>query len=425
MPARRHRASLDRSAPAAMSAVERLSELAALGRHEHGIDRALATPQERAARTLFAQWSVNARLRVTQDAVGNLFACRAGTDPAYEPILIGSHLDTVPTGGAYDGAYGVVAAICALELLDARSVALRHSVEAVAWAGEEGSRFPLGCLGSSAFTGARSVEEILSLTDARGLTLRDALRGHEGGLLDGFPQRSQGRIAAYLELHVEQGPVLEHERVRLGVVSAIAGQRRYRVCIEGESGHAGTVPMARRQDALCAAADAILALESSARSADDAVATVGHVQVDPGGTNVIPASVTFSVDIRSAHEDRIALVESELRAGLRRIERERGVRSTLDVLEARAPAPMDPALRAALHRAAAAIGERALDLSSGAGHDAMCLARIAPSAMLFVPSIGGCSHVMQERTSDADVELGVEALAAAIVEVDRTIGENA
>ena len=225
--------------------VERLAELAEFGKYEGGINRGLATPQERQARELFAKWASEAGYYLTQDPIGNLFARRNGTIPSAAPILVGSHLDTVPTGGAYDGAYGVVAALCALAQLDREGVETKHPVEAVAWVGEEGSRFPIGCLGSAVFARLTKLDEALALRDENGVSLGDALASREGGLLD-LPQRGEQRVAAYLELHVEQGPVLEAEGVHLGVVSAITGQIRYRAVVEGTSGHAGTVPMDHR-----------------------------------------------------------------------------------------------------------------------------------------------------------------------------------
>lgn len=404
--------------------VARLAQLAEIGKHAGGIDRALATPQERRARELFAKWARDGGYALTQDAAGNLFARRAGARTDAAPILVGSHLDTVPTGGAYDGAYGVAGAMCALELLDRRGITLQHPVEAVAWAGEEGSRFPMGCLGSSAFTGLWRLEDVLALSASDGVMLRDALNSAAGGLLPDVPARDAQRTAAYLELHVEQGPVLEREGVPLGVVTAIAGQRRYSITIEGESGHAGTVPMQLRNDPLGAAAEVVLAIESSARDAGETVATIGRFTVEPGGTNVIPARVIFSLDVRSPHDDRVSMVEEAAHRALETAQRQRRVQGSMECLEARPPAPMDERMRAAVHRAIAGMNERAIDIPSGAGHDAMCLARIAPAAMIFVPSIGGRSHVGAERTADADLERGVEALAAAIIEVDAALGEN-
>lgn len=400
--------------------VERLAILAKLGKHESGINRALGTPAERAAREIFVTWAQQAGLDVSQDRVGNLFARRDGSMQA-EPILVGSHLDTVPTGGAYDGAYGVVGALNALDLLNRRNIVTQHPVEAVAWAGEEGSRFPLGCLGSSTFCGLTPEAQALALTDENGLTLQQALASPEGGLIPGLHVRQGRAVAAYLELHVEQGPVLEDSGVSLGIVTAIAAQRRYRVTVDGKSGHAGTVPMDRRSDALSAASELFLAIESAARFAGDCVATVGKVVVEPGGTNVIPLRVIFSLDVRSPDESHILCVEDALQKAIDHAKRERGVPAVVERLESRPAAPMAPPLREAIRRAAIELGQPAMEVASGAGHDAMCLARIAPAAMIFVPSIGGLSHVDEEHTSAADLRIGVEALAAAIIEVDSAL----
>jgi N-carbamoyl-L-amino-acid hydrolase len=404
--------------------VARLAQLAKIGAYDGGIDRPLATRQERKARELFAAWARESGYSLHQDRVGNLFARRTGARADLPGLLVGSHLDTVPTGGAYDGAYGVTAALCALEQLDADRIETMHPIEAVAWAGEEGSRFPLGCLGSSVFAGLWKAEDALALRDAAGTTLRDALAGAETGLLPDISIGGGLAAAAYLELHVEQGPVLESMGLSLGVVTAIAGQRRYTVHVDGRSGHAGTVPMDRRADPLGAAAEMLLATEAAARRAPHAVATAGRITAEPGGTNVIPARAVFSLDIRSGEESQIETVESALRECAARCERERGVTVGIDRHEARPPTPMDSQLRAAVHRAIEAFGGRAVDLPSGAGHDAMALARIVPAAMIFVPSAGGVSHVAQERTDEADLRLGVKALAAALVEVDKELGSK-
>lgn len=404
--------------------VARLAELAQCGRYEFGIDRPFATPQERAARKLFASWAGASGYALSQDRVGNLFARREGTDSAAAPILVGSHLDTVKTGGAYDGAYGVVGALCALELLDRHAVQTTHPIDAVAWAGEEGGRFPLGCLGSSVFAGITSSAQALALTDQEGVSLAHALLSNEAGLLHDLFVREPGPVAGYLELHVEQGPVLDDAAVSLAIVSAIAGQRRYRVVVDGTSGHAGTVPMNLRSDPLCSASELILALESAGHSNGQTVVTVGRLTVEPNGTNVIPGRVTFSIDARSPDELQIDAVEKALQRAIQDVQTRRRVRVAVECLESRAAAPMHSQLREALRRAVARLGERALELPSGAGHDAMCLSRIAPTAMLFVPSIGGRSHVAEERTSDADLELGVQALTESILEADRYLSEN-
>ncbi|MBV8353820.1 MAG: M20 family metallo-hydrolase, partial [Candidatus Eremiobacteraeota bacterium] len=350
-----------------------------------------------------------------------LFARREGRERDAPPILVGSHLDTVKTGGAYDGAYGVVGAMCALDRLSQDRVEMQHPVVAVAWVGEEGSRFPLGCLGSSVFAGITTAADALALCDERGLSLRDALASGEGARLPDVPAYAERRVAAYLELHIEQGPTLEDAGARLGLVTAIVGQRRLRVDVIGRSGHAGTVPMAGRSDALCAAAELILALEDEAKRQGEAVVTVGRITVEPGGTNVIPAKATFTIDVRSPDDSKIETILVRLREEVGHVSLRRGVQVKTTVLEARKPTPMDASLRAALERAVANLGQRTVELPSGAGHDAMCLATIAPAAMLFVPSIGGHSHVGEERTSEADLLLGLDALVASIVEVDRVL----
>ncbi len=408
----------------AANVLARLAQLAKLGAYGAGLDRPLASPQERAARDLFAGWARAAGFALRQDAVGNVFARREGTRPGLKPILTGSHLDTVKTGGAYDGAYGVVGAICALELLEARGAATAHPIEAVAWVGEEGSRFPLGCLGSSVFAGISRADDALAIVGDDGVSLRDALAASDGGLLPGVPMRADRDVAAYLELHVEQGPILEEAGVSLGVVTAIFGQRRLRATVTGVSGHAGTVPMRMRADALCAASELVLELDRAARTEADAVATVGRMLVEPNGTNVVPGRVTFSLDLRAPDEASLDAIERAFRDAVADVSRRRHVTVDVEAFERRKPTPMTPALRAAIHRVAAAMGREAVDCPSGAGHDAMSLGTIVPTAMIFVPSIGGRSHVAEERTADADVELGVEALAAALVEVDATLGEN-
>ena len=397
-----------------MTLHERLAELATCGATVEGIDRALFTAAERDARERFVAWARGDGLDVEQDRAGNVFAQLAGR-AAGAPVQCGSHLDTVRNGGAYDGAYGVVGGLEALRRIAAAGEPPPRALEVVAWAGEEGSRFPLGCLGSSVYAGLTPYGEAAALVADDGETFASALRG-PSGLLAGVPVRDGFPApAAYVELHIEQGPVLEREGVRLGIVSAIAGQRRFRVRVDGVAGHAGTVPMEGRADALVAAAELVLAVEAAARAQDDTVATVGLLNVEPNQTNIVPGRVVFRIDLRSIDDARITAVERTVRAEAAEIAERRGVRVAIDVLEARAAVPMEARMRLLVQAACLERDPNAIAIASGAGHDAMCIAQIAPTAMIFVPSIGGRSHVGDERTAPADLELGVDALEATLL----------
>jgi hydantoinase/carbamoylase family amidase len=402
---------------------ERLAQLAAFGATEHGIDRRLFCESDADARRLFVQWARAANYAVEQDRAGNVFARRAGRR-AGAAVLSGSHLDTVPTGGAYDGAYGAVAALCALEELDAAAIVTEHPVEAVAWAGEEGSRFPLGCLGSGAFAGLNDLATIDALCDEDGVTFAEA-RAAAHGLLPGVPVRDGFPApAGYVELHIEQGPVLEHRGVRLGVVTAIAGQVRFDVEVHGESGHAGTVPMDLRRDALSAAAELVLELETAANEIGEAVLTIGRLAVFPNQTNVIPGRVVFRVDARSVDQMRLTALRAAVVDCTARVALHRHVRIEATLIEERRAVAMDERLRTAVAGAIAELGETAMDLPSGAGHDAMCVASVAPAAMIFVPSAGGRSHVGNEYTAPEDLHLGVTALTRSIAAIDRLLAKD-
>jgi len=393
---------------------ERLASLATLGATADGIDRPLFTAAERAAREQFVRWAREDGLHVEQDRAGNAFARLDGLD-AGPPVQCGSHLDTVKNGGAYDGAYGVIGGLEALRRIAASGERPHRPLEVVAWAGEEGSRFPLGCLGSSVYAGLTPFDEAEALVGDDGETFASALRG-PNGLLAGVPVRAGfPPPAAYVELHIEQGPQMERSGARLGIVSAIAGQRRFGVVVDGVPGHAGTVPMAGRADALCAASEIVLAVERAARGAADTVATVGRLVVEPNQTNVVPGRVAFRIDLRSVDDASIDAAECAIRARAAEIAAERGAAVTIETLEQRATVPMEVGMRLLVRAACTALDPHAMTLASGAGHDAMCVAHVAPTAMIFVPSIGGRSHVGDERTAAADLDLGTEALATVLL----------
>jgi N-carbamoyl-L-amino-acid hydrolase len=398
----------------------RLAELATLGATASGIDRGLFTAAERAARERFVAWARADGLRVEQDRAGNVFArldvsANGARRDDTAPVQCGSHLDTVRDGGAYDGAYGVVGGLEALRQIAASGTVPARPLEVVAWAGEEGSRFPFGCLGSSVYAGIVVYDHVEQLVADDGETFAAALRG-PNGLLDGvFVRDGFPPPAAYVELHIEQGPVMEREGARLGIVSAIAGQRRFRVTVDGVAGHAGTIPMHVRADALCAASEMVLAVERAATDAAETVATVGHLVLEPNQTNIVPGRVTFRIDLRSVDDARLDRAENAIRTHSAEIAAKRGTGVSIETLEARPAVPMETRMRLLVRTACLERDPHAIAIPSGAGHDAMCVARVAPTAMIFVPSIGGRSHVGDERTAPADLELGVDALAATLL----------
>ncbi|BDE07754.1 Zn-dependent hydrolase [Vulcanimicrobium alpinum] len=407
-----------------MQVTQALAELATLGATSGGIDRGLFTPAEHAARTRFAAWARALGADVTQDRCGNVFARIAGSEPGLAPIQCGSHLDTVKDGGAYDGAYGVAGGLAALSMILTRGARTRHPLEVVAWAGEEGSRFPVGTLGSAVYAGLIHYAEIAELQSADGEPFADAFAGPSGALA-GVPVRETNvPPAAYVELHIEQGPVLERGGARLGIVSAIAGQRRYAITVSGTAGHAGTVPMRDRADALAAAAEVVLELERSARAIGDCVATIGTIAVEPNQANVIPGVARMRADVRSGDDATIERIAAALYDACTRIGERRGVGIAVDETERRAAVAMDAAVIETVRDVCRALDPDAFVLTSGAGHDAMCVARVAPAGMIFVPSAGGRSHVGEEHTAPADLELGVEALANALVALDAAFAKN-
>ena len=391
----------------------RAAELSAIGGSGTAVTRLGLSTEEQAARDLVGGWLAARGATIRRDAAANLIARFGGDGPA---VMVGSHLDSVPEGGRFDGALGVLCAVEAIDALLDDGVRFRRPVEIVGWCDEEGARFGIGLFGSCAAFG-RLPENAAARADRAGISLADALRalGESGDPTQA--RRPAGSLAAYLELHIEQGPRLERAGLPLAVVSTIVGIFHGRVTVKGRQDHAGATVMGERRDALVAASEMVVALERIARSVPDAVGTVGELAPRPGAKNVIPGEVTFSLDIRAPREEDVERVLRELRAEMRRIGDGRGVTSSVDVL-ARVPvAPLDPVLRDLLLRTTKAVGVDAPLLVSGAGHDAQNpqLAGV-PTGMIFVRSTGG-SHTPRESCDLADAALGAEALALAIKEL--------
>ena len=392
----------------------RIDELAAFGALPGGgVNRQALSEAEVAARRHLLAIAEARGLAVFADAAGNLFLRLEGRDPSLPPVLSGSHLDTQPTGGRFDGVWGVLAALEVLEALRDRDLRPRRSIEMVAWMNEEGSRFAPGMMGSEAFAGHRDLAEIRATADATGVTVGEAL-DRLVAALPPVPERPLGfPLAAYVEAHIEQGPVLEAAGRTIGVVTGIQGKQTMRVTVTGEEAHAGTRAMAERRDALMGALRVVDALAKTAAEADPAMFfTVGRFDVSPNAPSVVPGRVRFSTDLRHAETELLRM------AGARQRERAAAAAApcavTVEPLVDAAASVFAAGLRARIAGAAEALDLAAMDILSAAGHDARHMVDLAPSAMIFVPSRGGVSHAEHEWTDPADVVAGTRVLAAVL-----------
>jgi hydantoinase/carbamoylase family amidase len=389
----------------------RLAELAAIGGDPSGgVTRIAFSPEERAATELVCAWLRAAGLDPVFDDFGNLFASTDANAPGGAPSLCGSHLDTVPAGGRFDGALGVVAAVEAVEAMRAAGALPERPLEVVVWRCEEPVRFAHGKVGSLLFSGQIARADLHPVQEPP-LDL-DAALASDGER----PRREPSRtVASCLELHIEQGRRLEDAGAQLGVVTAVAAPIRLRASVAGRADHSGATPMAGRRDALCAAAELVLAVERAGRaeSGADSVATTADVGVTPGAMNVVPGAATLLIDIRGIDAPSMERVRAAILVAAGEIAAARAVAISVDTLSHGTPTRFDPAVVEALADTAAHIGIAPLRMPSGAGHDTQCLAGMAACGMLFVPSVAGVSHAPDELTHDADVVAGTRALAAA------------
>jgi allantoate deiminase len=356
-----------------------------------------------------AHWMRAAGMTVRRDAIGNVIGRMGGADPDAPALLLGSHLDTVPDAGRYDGALGVLAGIAVVERLRA-GAELPFALEVVAFADEEGSRFGTAFLGSSVLAGSFD-PAALRRVDGDCVPLEEAIRefGGDPAALVGAG-RARESVIGYAELHIEQGPVLEERGAPLGVVEGIAGQTRAALRFTGSPGHAGTVPMELRRDALGAAAEMVIEVERVARETPGLVATVGELEVLPGAPNVIPGRADLALDLRHAEDPARAEAIARLRERAGEIASGRGVELAWEQLHEQAAVRCDRELTEFMSRAALAAGAHPHRLASGAGHDAAIMAQIAPVAMLFVRCAGGVSHHPDESVSEDDAQIAVDAL---------------
>lgn len=393
----------------ASTIMQRCDELAACSEDPLCLTRRFASVAMQAAHQRVRGWMQEARMDVRTDNIGNLIGRYDGASANAPTLLLGSHLDSVRDAGRYDGPLGVLMGLAAVEHLHASGQRLPFALEVVGFADEEGVRYHSSYLGSSALCGTFA-PEYLDLADADGISMAEAIRRFGGDPTAIANDRHAPDLLGYLEVHIEQGPVLEAEDLPVGVVTAIQGQSRFALTFGGMAGHAGTVPMLHRRDALCAAAELVLFAERLALTTDGLVATVGQMQVLPGASNVIPGVVSLSLDVRHQNNATREHACDLLQAEAERISQLRRVVCGWQPVQSHGAVPCDPLLAALLAQSIAAAGVPVRHLASGAGHDAAILAQICPAAMLFVRCAGGISHNPAESVQEADVAVALAVL---------------
>ena len=399
---------LDADLAAGRRLMARLDAFAAFSDEPRRLTRLFLSDAHRRAAEAFIGWCGEAGLEARIDAAGNVVARYEGKRAGAPAVMLGSHIDTVRDAGRYDGNYGALAALAVIEALAERGERLDHAVEIVAFGDEEGVRFRTTLTGSRALAGTYP-EDALDQRDSSGLSMREALKAFGGDPERAGSIRRTG-VAAFVEAHIEQGPILEADGLPLGVVTAINGATRLEVGVDGVAGHAGATPMRLRRDALTAAAEMALAIEARARGEADLVATVGRFDVWPDATNVIPGHVQFSIDVRSPDDQRRAAALADLEARITAIAASRGVRVSIAKPHDANAFACDPSIIADLKKAVEAIGVPPRLLPSGAGHDSMVMGKLCPAGMLFVRCKGGVSHNPLESITVEDCALGLKAL---------------
>lgn len=384
-------------------------ELNQIGYSDKGVMRLAYTPQERQAVRRLAMMCEARGMSVRMDASGNLIARREGQEPHLPAVASGSHLDAVFEGGSYDGIIGVVAAFEAVCSLDDQGIVTKHPIEIICFACEESSRFGVSTVGSKAMIGDLDIDGVAGLQDHDGKTFRDALSECS---LNGWPLTEAARgaeeLKVFLEMHIEQGPILEKAGIQVGIVHGIAAPTRLQVRIQGKASHTGTTPMDQRHDAFLAAAEIGLILEEAALAEREhgTVGTVGVCVVKPGAMNVVPDTAELKIDIRGTNVSSKANVLKKLYAGFRHMEAKRGVTVEWTVLSDEQPVLLNEAVTQSLEESCQVLGISYLKMASGAGHDAMNMARRWPTGLIFVPSKDGVSHHREEYTSWEQIGVG-------------------
>ena len=397
-----------------------LMELAQIGATpKGGVCRLTLTDLDRQGRDLVTRWAREAGMTVTIDKIGNGFMRRPGRDNSLPPIMTGSHIDTQPTGGKFDGNYGVLAGLEVVRTLNDHGIETEAPIEVAFWTNEEGSRFVPVMMGSGVFAKAFTLEHAYAATDSEGKTVKGELEriGYVGSQEPG-----DHPIGAYFESHIEQGPVLEDNARTIGVVTGVLGIRWYDCVVTGMEAHAGPTPMALRKDALQAAAQLMQEVVACAhRHPPHGRGTVGMVQVHPNSRNVIPGQVKFSIDLRNATDADCEAMDADIRAVADRISRETGLPIAINLVSSYPAQPFHADCVDAVARAAKALGYSHMPVVSGAGHDAVYMARLAPAGMVFIPCKDGISHNEIEDATPADITAGCNVLMHAMLERARVL----
>ncbi|KAF0866277.1 Zn-dependent hydrolase [Pseudomonas sp. LD120] len=377
-----------------------------------GSCRLALSDEDKAGRDLFVHWCTEAGMSLSVDPIGNLFARRPGSDPDAAPVMIGSHLDTQPEGGRFDGVYGVLAGLEVVRTLNDLGIQTRKPLDVAVWTNEEGARFTPAMFGSAVFTGVMSLDAALAVRDAAGISVAQALQ--QSGYAGRRPLG--GAVDAYFEAHIEQGPILEDHAKSIGVVSGGQAICWLDVQVEGLAAHAGTTPMPLRKDALYGAAQMILAVEQLAADfAPQGLTTVGELRIAKSSRNTIPGLLEFTVDLRHHQDSQIANMELQVQQRLQAIAEERGLKVCIRRHWVSPATPFDADCVAAVQQAVDGLGYSQQSIVSGAGHDAILLARYCPTAMVFIPCVGGLSHNEAEDVLPEDVRQGADVLLNAVL----------
>ncbi len=407
------------SAPAAVSVNgdrlwSRLMQMAQIGATSHGgCNRQALTDADLAGRQLLSQWAQAAGCRVRIDSIGNVFMRRAGLEETLPAIMTGSHLDTQPTGGKFDGVYGVLAGLEVIETLADHDLATTHPIELAVWCNEEGSRFPMAMMGSAVWSGRLPLAGALELTDRAGISVRQELQ--RAGVATDRPVSRQP-VKACLEVHIEQGPVLEQQRKTIGVVTGVQHMSRHEVIVEGQEAHAGPTPMDMRRDPIRVLATLLPALYAASEARGrEARLTFGFIETLPGSPNTVPGRLRFTVDIRHPDARQYAGMKEEMNRLVHAALRDHALAGHIRCVWEAPGVSFDATCIAAVRSAAAKLGFSFMEMVSGAGHDSCNVAAVVPTAMVFVPCAGGLSHNEAESALPGDLEAGANVLLHAML----------